>query len=207
MKLSRNPDDAVDVDQRIRTIFRVTSGTTFAALVKMANESDTPMNFVSCMEQACAWLWPRLTVRTRPFYDEIGTLLLEIRAYVQLSSNRVWHPPLTVRVSRTAEKAVRAARYTAKRDRIMALFEQADATHRIEPFLTVQDTFSKAQSKRASQVRAKDEEQAMLIAKLYWASKEDGTSYGKVKELAGEYGVSGGTVRAYAKRYKPDSIA
>lgn len=206
MKLQRNPDDADDVDQRIRSIFRITTGSTYAALVKRATEADTPLDFARLMEQACAWLWPRLTTRTRPLYAEIGTLLEGIRAYVRVSSNRVWHPPLTIRVSKTAQKAERAIRYTAKRERVMQLFEQADAAHRLEPLLVAQDAFNQAQSARASKPRKFDEDKAKRAARAYHEIKEGRAAYGGVKELAREYGVSEATIRAAAKRYPLDSI-
>jgi hypothetical protein len=206
MTTERTPDDATAIDESIRSFYKLTTESTYSFLVRRANEANTPMDFVGRMRMVTGWLRPRLTSRTRPMYDEIIALLDAIRAYVRVSSNRVWHPPLTVRVSKTAAKAEREARYTAKRDRIMLLFEQADSTHRLAPHLAAQESLRQAQSARASKPRKFDEDKAKRAAKAYHDIKEGRAAYGGVKELAREYGVSEATIRAAAKRYPPNSI-
>lgn len=205
--MSREPNsgDPVDVDEQIRSAFKITTESTYAYLVRRATAAGRPLEFVSRMRMATTWLRPRLTTRTRPLYDEIATLLDEIRTYAHVSSNRVWHPPLTVRVSKTAEKAVEAHRYTAKRQRVMLLFEQADSMQRLEPLLVAQDAFKQAQSARASKPRKAelDEETRKRIAKRYWTSKQEGTAYGLVKELARQYDVTTTTIQNIVKKYQP----
>ncbi|WP_323142798.1 hypothetical protein [Massilia phyllosphaerae] len=187
----------------IRDQLKPLNESTYSLLVRKANSAHTPRYFVTCMQRALSWLRPQLTTRTDPIYREIETLLAEIDR--ERPRSRVWHPPMAVRVSKTAEMA-ETARYVSKRDRVMALFEEANALHRIEPFVAAQEAFNEAQRVRASKPRKLDEETCKRIAKLYWDRKQDGTSYGLVKELAGELGVTATTIQNTVKKYKPNSI-
>lgn len=192
-----NREDPVEMDNMIRVVHGLTNESTYAFLVRKADSSKTPREFVTHMRRVLEWLWPRLTDRTRTLHHGMKTLVDEIDK--ERPRSRVWHPPMTVRVSSAAIRAD-SARYTAKRERIMILFEEADASHRMEPVLAAQEAFQKAQSARASKPRKLPEEaQQKRIAKRYWESKQNGTAYGVVKALAVEYGVSPTTIQNVVK--------
>jgi hypothetical protein len=70
--------------------------------------------------------------------------------------------------------------------------------------VTKAEAYSTSQSERASKPRARDEEEAMRIAKAYWTGHNGRAERGRVKELAREYGVTEATIRNYARKYKPN---
>lgn len=201
MSRQANREDAVEMDNMIRRVHRVTNESTYAFLVRRAGTSDLPLDFVDHMRKVLLWLWPQLTERTRPMYTTILALVDQID--MERPRSRIWHPPMTVRVSNTAIRAA-AARYTAQREQVMALFEDANSSHLLEPILAAQEAFRQAQSVRASKPRKLPEEKQRTIAKRYLESKRNGSTYGIVKALAVEYDVSTTTIQTAVKKYKPD---
>jgi hypothetical protein len=123
----------------MREPFKPPNESTYSFLVRKANSADTPLNFLSSMQRGLRWLLPQLTTRTDSIYYEIKKLLDEIDE--ERPRSRIWHPPLAVRVSKASEVAA-MARYTGKRERVMALFEEANTLLLMEPFVAAQHSFA-----------------------------------------------------------------
>lgn len=203
--------DAVDISKRIRDGFGLKNDfshsflagrkTTFAAAL-----FDTPKTFVMHMDMVLRKIEPQLSEEARPLYDEMKKLVEEIEK--ERPRNRVWRFPLALNPSKAAARA-ETARYIAKRERIMVLLEEAETLHRTAPALAAQKaqaSLGKAQSVRASQNRKPDldDDKRRSIAKRYWYAKENDESYGVVKALAAEYGVSATTIQTIVKKFKPN---
>lgn len=192
-----DPETPSAMDAWTRTYFKITKGeATDAYLIRTGVTADTPSGFVKRMNMALAWLWPQLTTRTRPLYDEIRGIVddyhrktTNIRPYVE-------GQPFDLSAEPTELDAVKC-------EKAMFLFEQAKELHRVEATLAAQEAFKQSQSARASKPRKLTEEECKRIARVYWESKTDGTGYGVAKMLAAEYGVSATTIHTTAKKYKP----
>jgi hypothetical protein len=182
-----NQEEAEAIDREFREMYGLTNESTFAFLLRTARTEDSE-SFVSNMHRALGWLLPRLTPRTRPIFDQIMQSLDELDESAMHAS--------------TDEVTT-----SMKREEVMRLFGQANSLHELEPLLAAQEAFSQSQSARATKPRARHEVDAQMIAKAYWAGHNGRAERGRVKELAREYGVTEGTVRNYAKKYKPDKIA
>lgn len=191
-----DPEDPAEMDAWIRDYYKIKDEATDAYLVRTGVSADTPQGFVKRMNMALAWLWPQLTPRTRPLYDEIRTIVEE---YHQKTS--------PIRPYEEGKPLSRAQEPTevdaAKCEKAMFLFEQAKQLHRVEATLAAQAAFKQAQSERASKPRKLEENECKRIAKVYWESKANGTGYGIAKMLAAEFKVSTTTIHTTAKKYKP----
>lgn len=190
-----DPDHPGEMDKWIREYFKIEVGTTESYLIRNGISEDTPDGFIKRMNMALAWLWPQLTPRTRPLYEEIQTIVQEFQQKTSRFRPFVDGQPLTIAQEPTEVDA-------AKCEKAMLLFEQAKQLHKVEATLAAQEAFKKAQSVRASKPRKLDESECRRIAKVYWDSKALGSSYGIAKMLAGEYGVSRTTIHATAKKYR-----
>jgi len=195
MSRQLDPEDPGQMDKWIRSYYNIPDDeATDAYLVRKGISADTPDGFVSRMKMALAWLWPQLTPRTRPLYDEIFAIVDEYE--LKTSSVRTWieGQPLPRRQEPNEVDA-------AKCEKALFLFEQAKELHRVDATLTAQAAFKQAQSERASKPRKLDEATCKRIAKRYAEAKANGTGYGIVKELASEYEVSARTIHDTVKRY------
>lgn len=199
MSRQHDPEDPVEMDRWIRAHFNIKDESTDAYLVRNGISADTPQGFVKRMRMALAWLQPQLTARTHPIYDEIKTIVDDFDR--KTSPIRTYVPGKPLDRAQAPTEAD-----TAKCDKAMFLFEQAKSLHRVESTLASQEAFKQAQSARASKPRKLSDEQCKRIAKTYWDSKRNGTSYGLVKELARQYDVTQTTIQNTVKKYKPDSI-
>ncbi|MRW85668.1 hypothetical protein GJ698_16430 [Pseudoduganella sp. FT26W] len=188
----------IEVDRSVRTRLALANESTYSYLVRITAMFKNPKEFGMHMRTVKEWLEPQLTDRTRPLYDEMTTLLTRIEK--ERPRNRSWHPPLTVRVPKSVTRDA-AARYTAQRERIMVLFEQANISHQMEPFVAAQEKYKKAQSKRASEQSTLSERQQSNIVKLYTDRASTGSVYGYVKELANEFKVSPTAIHAVLRKH------
>ena len=198
MSKQYDPEDPVEMDKWTRAYFKIKDGeATNAYLVRTGVTKDSPDGFVKRMNMALAWIWPHLTPRTQPLYDQIREIVEEY--------NRKFSS--VIRFLEPGQKFVPISEPTeldaAKCEKAMLLFEQAKELRRVDATLAAQEAFKQAQSARASKRRKLDEAACQRIAKRYWASKADGTSYGIAKALAAEYDVSTTTIHATARKYKP----
>ena len=196
MTRQHDPEDPAQMDMWVREYYKIPSGeATDAYLIRKGISADTPTGFVSRMKMALAWLWPQLTPRTRPLYDEIFTIVDEYELKTSRVLTWVEGQPLPRRQEPSAVDA-------AKCEKALFLFEQAKELHRIDATLNAQAAFKQAQSARASKPRKLDEVSSRRIAKRYWESKANGTGYGIVKELAADFEVSVKTIHDTVKKYK-----
>jgi hypothetical protein len=201
-------DTTVDVAKRIRDGFGLAGEHYYTLLRKEKTgvsvvSTDTPKTFVALMRMVLRKIEPQLTEGTRPLYDEMTRLVEEIEK--ERPRHGKWHPPMP----RESKASIRAdtATYTAKREEVMRLLDEADLLHRTEPATAAREAqaaYRQAQSARASQPRKLNEDQQRRIAKCYWDAKQDGSFYGTVKRLAAEYDVSQTTIQSTAKKYKPN---
>jgi len=204
-------EGVVDISKQIRDGLGLKNDFAYSLLTRkktglLVDYFDTPKMFVLNMNSVLLKIKPQLTEETRPLYDEMKRLVEEIEK--ERPRNRAWHAPMSLRPSKAAARA-ETARYTAKRKQVMALLDEADSLHRTAPALAAQEAqaaFGKAQSTRASKNRKPDldEDKRRRIAKRYWYAKENDESYGIVKALAAEYGVSPTTIQTIVKKYKPN---
>lgn len=201
MSQQYDPEDPAEMDKWIRAYYNIKDESTDAFLVRNGITADTPHGFVKRMRMALAWLLPQLTARTRPMYDEIKTIIDEFDK--KTSYIRTYEPGKPIELSQEPNEADKAAC-----DKAVFLFEQAKSLHRVEATLAAQDAFKQSQSARASKPRKVelDEETRKRIAKRYWTSKQEGTAYGFVKELARQHDVTTTTIQTIVKKYKPSSI-
>jgi hypothetical protein len=185
------------MDAWTRTYFKITDGeTTDAYLIRTGVTADTPSGFVKRMNMALAWLWPQLTPRTRPLYDEIRGIVEDYHNKTTNFRTFIEGQPLSLSAEPTESDA-------SKCEKAMFLFEQAKELHRVEATLAAQEAFKQSQSARASKPRKLNEDECKRIARVYWESKREGTGYGVAKMLAAEYGVSATTIHTTANKYKP----
>lgn len=198
MTRQHDPEDPAQMDMWVREYYKIPSGeATDAYLIRKGISADTPTGFVSRMKMALAWLWPQLTPRTRPLYDEIFTIVDEYELKTSRVLTWVEGQPLPRRQEPSAVD-------TAKCEKALFLFEQAKELHRIDATLNAQAAFKQAQSARASKPRKLSEAQTQRIAKVYWDAKQEGGRRGVVKELAREFSVSVTRVQAIAKKFNPE---
>jgi len=172
------------IDREFREMYGLTNESTFAFLLRSAR-TDRSESFVSNMYRALSWLLPRMTLRTRPIFDEITLLLDELD-------------------EPASDDSMNELAITMKQEEVLRLFGQANSLNELEPLLAAQEAFKQSQSARAAKPRASEEVIAKRIATAYWTDHNGRAVRGRVKELAAEYEVSEGTVRNYAKRYKPN---
>lgn len=197
MSKQYDPEDPAEMDRWTREYYKIKKEeATDAYLVRTGVTADTPTGWVKRMNMALAWLWPQLTPRTQPLYDEIRTIVEEYHQKTSLI--RPWVEGQKF-VAREEPNELDAA----KCEKAMFLFDQAKQLHRVEVTLAAQEAFKQAQSARASKPRKLSEAACERIAKRYWESKANGTGYGIAKALAAEYDVSATTIHATARKYKP----
>jgi len=197
MSKQYDPEDPVEMEKWTREYYKIGKNeSTDAYLVRTGVTADTPTGWVKRMNMALAWLWPQLTPRTQPLYDEIRTIVEEYHQKTSLI--RPW-----VEGQKFVTKEEPNELDAAKCEKAMFLFDQAKQLHRVEVTLAAQEAFKQAQSARASKPRKLSEAACERIAKRYWESKANGTGYGIAKALAAEYDVSATTIHATARKYKP----
>lgn len=200
MSKQYNPEDPAEMDKWTRAYFKIKNDeATDAYLVRTGVTANSPDGFVKRMNMALAWLWPHLTPRTQPLYEQIREIVEEYRQKFAFFT-RPYEPGkdyglLTEPTERDAVQCEKA----------MLLFEQAKELRRVDASLAAQEAFKQSQSARASKPRKLDEAACKRIAKHYWESKANGTGYGIAKALAAQYDVSPTTIHATAKRYKPQN--
>lgn len=198
MSKQYDPEDPAEMDKWTRAYFKIKNDeATDAYLVRTGVTADTPDGFAKRMNMALAWLWPHLTLRTQPLYDQIREI---VEGYHQKFS-------LIARFYEPGQKYVPRTEPTeldgAKCEKAMLLFEQAKELRRMDVSVAAQEAFRQAQSARASKPRKLSEAACERIAKRYCESKTNGTGYGIAKALAAEYDVSATTIHATARTYKP----
>jgi hypothetical protein len=202
-----DPDDPEAMDSWIRDFYKIKNEPTDAFLIRNGVTADTLQGFVKRTNMALAWLWPHLTPRIRLLYDEIRSIVDEVEA--EIDSMLQFFDEKSSPKPRPARKFYREAptdEERAKFDKARLLFEQAKILCRLESAQAEQNVFRQAQSARASKPRKLSEASCARIAKRYWESKQNGESYGIVKQLAAEYDVTPTTIHATVKKYKPHSI-
>lgn len=227
-----DPDDPVELERWTRAYYKISDDeSTDVYLIRTGILADTPRALATRLYTAVAWIEPWLTEQTRPIIEQVRAVLADFerkQTIVGSDGSQIRHalapqqpmtnaftpaqaiampqpgtqpvtlkypPPLTEADKLQLEKA-------------QVLFEQAKALYRLQPSVEAQQRFKKAQSERASKPRAPllDELTRKRIAKRYWDSKQNGTAYGLVKELARQYEVTTTTIQAIVKKHKPDSI-
>lgn len=197
MSKDHEVESASAMDTWTRTYFKIATGeATDAYLIRTGVTADTPSGFVKRMNMALAWLWPQLTPRTRPLYDEIRGIVEDYHRKTTTIRSYVEGPPFQLAAEPTEADSIKC-------EKAMLLFEQAKELHRVEATLAAQEAYKQSQRIRASKPRKLTESDCKRIAKVYWESKADGTGYGVAKMLAAEYGVSATTIHTTAKRYRP----
>lgn len=109
----------------------------YTSLVKSAPYFKSPGDFVVFMAPLLHEMKSKLTDRTRPMYEEMLTLRELIEK--ERPRNRVWHPPLTVRVKKSITRAA-TERYNAQRQRVLNLFEQFYLADLMEPLVAARES-------------------------------------------------------------------
>lgn len=95
MSKQYDPEDPAEMHKWTRAYLKIKSDeATDVYLIRTGVTADTPKGWVKRMNITLAWLWPQLTPRTQPLYDEIRTI---VEDYHQKKS----HVP--VRASQTAK--------------------------------------------------------------------------------------------------------
>lgn len=211
MTKQQDPDDPVEMDKWIRSHFNIKdSETTDGYLLRMGVLADTPDGQAARLRMAYAWIEPQATAQSRPLIEQMKSILdtyTQSREVVVEPAWRLGQPlALPLQHKPVALPPPPSEADTVRLEQGRILFEQAKELHRLQPAIQAQERLSKAQSERASKLRAKDEDVAERIAKAYWDSKRNGTSYGIVKRLANDYNVSPTTIHSYARKYRPDDI-
>lgn len=197
MRKQYDPEDPAEMDKWTREYYKINKDeATDAYLVRTGVTANTPTGWVKRMNMALAWLWPQLTPRTQPLYDEICTIVEDFLP-------KTWLPRIPVEGKNYIPIDEPSELDLAKCEKAMLLFEQTKQLHRAEATLASQEAFKKAQSARASKPRKLSEAACKRIAKRYWECKANGTGYGIAKALAAEYDVSPTTIHATARKYKP----
>jgi hypothetical protein len=190
-----DPEDPAEMDKWTRYYYHIDNESTDAYLVRNGFSADTPKGFVKRMNMALAWMESQITVHTRTIVDEIRAITDEYE--------RVTSPIQPFQAGQLSLPAPPTEAATLQREKAEFLFEQAKAMHRLQPALDAQEKYKQAQSDRASKPRKLTENECQRIAKHYWDSKREGTSYGIVKMLAASYDVSETTIHTITKKYRP----
>lgn len=212
MSKKPDPEDPAAIDRWTRDYFKIKDEeTTDGYLLRTGVLADTPDGQAKRLRIAYEWIKPQATAQSQPAIDQMKAILDKYEDSRLIKGEPPWQLGQTLALPQGRRPTVIPSRPTevdaVRLEQGQILFEQAKALHRLQPAVMAQERHRQSQSERASQLRAKNEVQAKLIAKIYWDSKEAGTSYGEVKRLAAQYEISPGTVRSYAAKYKPDSIA
>ncbi|QOL49754.1 hypothetical protein [Massilia litorea] len=155
----------------------------------------TPVQFFECVQRALTWLEPYLNDND----INHATLVAYCRSYANLvfcdGEQQAYD----------SQESLNAAlkQVVVKQQQIVTVFSGVRNSILSAQALAQVESHSKTQSERASKPRKLEESDCRRIAKRYWDSKADGTSYGIVKALAAEYDVSPTTIHATAKKYNP----
>lgn len=196
MSNKSDPEDSIERDKWIRDYYGIKNEATDAYLVRNGISADTPQGLVKRLNMALAWLWPQLTPRTRPIYEEIQAIVQQLHQKTSLIRPYEEGKPLSMAMELTELD-------TAKTERVIFLFEHIKELHRVEANLAAQEAFKRSQRARASKPRKLEEVECERIAKAYWHNKVHGGVYGIVKDLARQFNVSPSTIQATVKKYKP----
>lgn len=212
MSKKPDPEDPAAIDLWTRTYFKIKDDeTTDGYLLRTGVLADTPDGQAKRLRMAYDWIKPQATAPSQPAIDQMKAILDKYEDSRLVKGEPPWQLGQTLALPQGRRPTVIPSRPTevdaVRLEQGQILFEQAKALHRLQPAVAAQERHRQAQSARASQVRAKDEEQAKRIAKMYRDIQRNGSKYGEVKRLAGQYGISPATVRKYADMYEPDSIA
>ena len=194
-----DPEDPLEIDKWTRTHYKITDERTEDFLSRNGFYADTPRGLAKRLDMALAWVQPMTTEQTAPLVKEIKEILSAFERRVSV----VVGPEQKIELPAPLTEADRL-----QLEKGQVLFEQVMALHRLQPAADAQQKYKQTQRERAKKPRAPllDEDTCKRIAKLYWDSKRDGTSYGLVKHLAGRYEVTSTTIQNIVKKYKSDSI-